>query len=97
MVQSINGLPQMSLRETYDTSPNEVHTKFADSLKNAIDGVNKAQVESNEMTKALARGEVDDLHNVMISSQKASVMMTTATEVQSKVVEAYKEVMRMQV
>ncbi|SDJ01967.1 flagellar hook-basal body complex protein FliE [Salimicrobium halophilum] len=97
MVQSINGLPQASIRETYDTTPNEVHTQFADSLKNAIEGVNKAKVESNEMTQALARGDVDDLHNVMITSQKASVMMTTATEMQSKVISAYKEVMRMQV
>ncbi|SDX31410.1 flagellar hook-basal body complex protein FliE [Salimicrobium album] len=97
MVNPINGLPQIAVRDNPGPSASEVHSKFGDSLKNAIDGVNNAQGESNEMTKALARGEVDDLHNVMITSQKASIMMSTATEVQSKVIEAYKEVMRMQV
>ena len=59
--------------------------------------MNKSQVESNEMTKALARGEVDDLHNVMITAQKASITMQTTVQMQNKVVEAYKEIMRMQV
>ncbi|WP_332308704.1 flagellar hook-basal body complex protein FliE [Halobacillus mangrovi] len=45
----------------------------------------------------MARGEVDDLHNVMIASQKASITMQTTVEVQNKVIEAYKEMMRMQV
>ncbi|MBH0229268.1 flagellar hook-basal body complex protein FliE [Halobacillus yeomjeoni] len=78
-------------------SPSEVHANFAGQLKQAIDGVNKAQVESDSKTQALARGEIDDLHDVMIASQKASITMQTTVEVQSKVIEAYKEIMRMQV
>lgn len=78
-------------------SPGEAHASFANQLKNAIDGVNQAQVESDQKTKALARGEIDDLHDVMITSQKAGITMKTTVEMQSKVVEAYKEIMRMQV
>nr|WP_241657168.1 flagellar hook-basal body complex protein FliE [Halobacillus salinus] len=78
-------------------TPGEAHATFANQLKSAIDGVNKSQVQSNQMTQALARGEVDDLHNVMITAQKASITMQTTVEIQNKVVEAYKEIMRMQV
>jgi flagellar hook-basal body complex protein FliE len=78
-------------------TPGEAHDTFASQLKNAIDGVNKSQMQSNKMTEALARGEADDLHNVMITAQKASITMQTTVEVQNKVVEAYKEIMRMQV
>lgn len=82
---------------TSKITPGEAHKTFANQLKNAIDGVNKSQVQSNQMTQALARGEVDDLHNVMITAQKASITMQTTVKVQNKVVEAYKEIMRMQV
>ncbi|QAS51002.1 flagellar hook-basal body complex protein FliE [Halobacillus litoralis] len=78
-------------------TPGEAQATFSKQLKEAIEGVNDAQVASNDKTKALARGEINDLHDVMITSQKASITMQTAVEMQGKVVEAYKEVMRMQV
>ncbi|REJ09507.1 flagellar hook-basal body complex protein FliE [Halobacillus trueperi] len=80
-----------------NVSPGEAHATFANQLKSAIAGVNEAQILSDDKTKALAQGEINDLHDVMITSQKASITMKTAVEMQSKVVEAYKEVMRMQV
>ncbi|MCP3031190.1 flagellar hook-basal body complex protein FliE [Halobacillus sp. A1] len=80
-----------------DISPGEAHSKFADNLKLAIENVNQTQGVSNDMTKALANGEIDDLHEVMIASEKASVTMQTTVEMRNKVVEAYKEIMRMQV
>ncbi|UOQ46484.1 flagellar hook-basal body complex protein FliE [Halobacillus salinarum] len=78
-------------------SPSQAHSQFADSLKQAIDQLNHSQVESNQKTEALAKGEINDLHDVMISAQKASISMQTAVEVQNKVIDAYKEMMRMQV
>ncbi|MFC7061215.1 flagellar hook-basal body complex protein FliE [Halobacillus seohaensis] len=80
-----------------DVTPNEAHSKFASNLKQAIENVNETQNTSNDMTKALANGEVDNLHEVMIASEKSSVTMQTTIEVRNKVVEAYKEIMRMQV
>ena len=38
-----------------------------------------------------------NLHNVMITAEKASVTMQTTLEIRNKVVEAYQEIMRMQV
>ncbi|MDQ0230538.1 flagellar hook-basal body complex protein FliE [Metabacillus malikii] len=72
-------------------------TSFSDSLKLAIDQVNKSQVESDKMTEALASGKNVELHDVMITAQKASVTMTLAVEVRNKAIEAYQEMMRMQV
>ncbi|MGV2620050.1 flagellar hook-basal body complex protein FliE [Halobacillus sp. ACCC02827] len=78
-------------------SAGEAQGAFANQLKQAIEQVNEAQIASDNKTKALARGEIDDLHDVMITSQKASVTMQMAVEMQSKTIEAYKEIMRMQV
>ncbi|MBN9652843.1 flagellar hook-basal body complex protein FliE [Halobacillus sp. GSS1] len=96
----INTIPLSQPSQTQwekNISPGEAHATFANQLKDAVAGVNKAQILSNEKTKALARGDINDLHDVMISSQKASITMKTTVEMQSKVVEAYKEIMRMQV
>lgn len=97
IVNTIPLSPPSQTQWKKNTSPGEAHATFANQLKNAIAGVNDTQMLSNDKTKALAKGEIDDLHDVMISSQKASITMKTAVEMQSKVVEAYKEVMRMQV
>ncbi|MCD5322679.1 MULTISPECIES: flagellar hook-basal body complex protein FliE [Pontibacillus] len=78
-------------------SPNEAQSAFATSLKNAIHSVNDAQVQSNLKTEQLAKGEIDNLHDVMITAKKASITLQTAVEVQGKAVDAYKEIMRMQV
>ena len=59
-------------------------------------GVQAAQNESEKMTSQLVTGEVQDIHEVMIASQKASISLQLTVQVRNKVVEAYQEVMRMQ-
>jgi flagellar hook-basal body complex protein FliE len=76
---------------------NTSKTSFADSLKQAINQVNQSQIDSDKMTEALAAGKNVELHDVMITAQKASVSMTLAVEVRNKAIEAYQEMMRMQV
>ncbi|WP_461200426.1 flagellar hook-basal body complex protein FliE [Anoxybacillus sp. TBDG-1] len=77
--------------------PVEAQQAFSQFLKEAINEVNKQQIESDQLTTKLVKGEHVDLHNVMIASQKASVSLQLAIEVRNKVIEAYQEVMRMQV
>ncbi|WP_194287287.1 flagellar hook-basal body complex protein FliE [Gracilibacillus oryzae] len=75
----------------------QAQQQFATNLKNAIEQLNNAQQASDQKTKALASGQIDDLHDVMITAQKSSIMLQTGVEVQKKVIDAYNEVMRMQV
>ncbi|MGG4169778.1 flagellar hook-basal body complex protein FliE [Rossellomorea vietnamensis] len=78
-----------------NSSPSEATENFSQLLKNSIDEVNKMQVQSDQLTEKLVRGENVDLHQVMIASQKASITLQTTMEVRNKVVEAYQEIMRM--
>ncbi|WP_026559356.1 flagellar hook-basal body complex protein FliE [Bacillus sp. J37] len=80
-----------------NTNQTDGKTSFGATLKQAIDHVNKAQLESDKMTEALATGKNVELHDVMISSQKSSITLLTAVEVRNKAIEAYQEMMRMQV
>ncbi|TSJ67278.1 flagellar hook-basal body complex protein FliE [Allobacillus salarius] len=80
-----------------NVSTAEAKDQFAEQLKNAINHVNDLQTKSDIKTNQLVRGEDVDLHDVMITAQKAGVTLQAATEIQNKVIEAYREVMRMQI
>lgn len=75
----------------------EAQNNFKSLLSDALHRANDAQHASTKATEKLARGENIDLHDVMITAQKASITLQTTVEVRNKVVEAYQEVMRMQV
>ena len=80
--------------KSIDTTPYEAQTSFASVLKKSIEEINMAQQESASMTQKLVLGKDVDLHNVMIASQKASITLQAAMEVRNKAVEAYQEMMR---
>ncbi|GGH69490.1 hypothetical protein GCM10010978_03540 [Compostibacillus humi] len=90
-----NAMPPQTVKAK--TTPQKAHQSFADTLKNAIDHVNKTQILSDKKTEALASGNIDDLHDVMITAQKASITLETAVQIQRKVIDAYNEMMRMQI
>lgn len=70
---------------------------FKSLLIDAISSVNDDQLNADAMDLAFIKGETDDVHGVMIAAQKAELSLSFAVEVRNKVVEAYKEIMRIQV
>lgn len=78
-------------------TPADAHKKFSSALKSAIDDLNQSQVQSDVVTNKFIKGEITDIHDVMIAAQKASVTRQAAIEVRNKVIDAYKEIMRMQI
>jgi len=77
--------------------PNDSGTGFAELLKNSIDDVNALQQQSSEMKSKLVTGEITDLHQVTIAAEKSSLAFQLSLQIRNKVIEAYQEIMRMQV
>ncbi|MDA1475544.1 flagellar hook-basal body complex protein FliE [Bacillus changyiensis] len=75
----------------------ENQVSFSNMLKNSINALNHSQNQSDKLTNALALGQNVNLDEVMIAAQKANVSLTAAIEFRNKAVEAYQEIMRMQV
>lgn len=73
----------------------ETQNNFGDMLKEALQGVQNYQDASREKTEQLLTGEVDNLHDVFIASEKAGVALQATVEVRDKVTDAYDRVMRM--
>ncbi len=70
---------------------------FADTLKNAINQVNELQQVSNKKMQDLSVGRTDNVADVMITAEKADIAMRVMVQVRNKVIDAYNEIMRMQV
>jgi flagellar hook-basal body complex protein FliE len=78
--------------KTESSSENSFQALF----KDAINHVNSAQKESEKLTSQLVTGEVQDVHQVMIASQKASLSLDLTVQIRKRVIESYQEIMRMQ-
>lgn len=81
------------------TEDNEaIKVDFGETLKTAVDKVNTTQQTAGQLSREFVSGESDiDLHEVMISLQKANVTFQSMVQVRNKLVTAYQEIMRMQV
>ena len=81
-------------------SPNaaqEAGKSFADTLTEAIGQVNELQKESDVKAQELATGKTDDIAGVMLAAEKADIALRTMVQVRNKIIDAYQEIMRMQV
>jgi flagellar hook-basal body complex protein FliE len=86
-----------SLTTNKNTDNKESSEKFSDILKGALNEANKLKIESDKLTEDYVVGKTDNIHEVMIASQKAEVSLMFVTEVRNRVMDAYQEFMRMQV
>ena len=104
-----NGIEQMlsALRTTAaqaagkpaaDNTPAAGGADFAQILQSSINKVNQTQQGANQMAEKLAAGDTSqNLHEVMIALQTASVSFQEMVQVRNKLVTAYQDVMNIQV
>lgn len=71
---------------------------FSQALKSAIDQVNQAQQQARTLAEDFSAGKPDvNLQDVMVNLQKASLSFQQMVQVRNKLVNAYQEIMNMQV
>lgn len=77
------------------TDPSE--KTFSDTLKDAVGTVNALQKDADVKAQALATGKTSDIPEVMMASEKADIALRMMMQVRNKMIEAYQEMMKMQV
>jgi len=70
---------------------------FQDILKAAFDSANKMQNDYNEILKRQITDDSIDIHDVVIAGEKAKLSLDLTLQIRNKAVEAYQEILRMQV
>ncbi len=70
---------------------------FGDTLNGFMKDVNNLQIDAGKSVERLLTGEIKDVHDVMIAVEKAGTSFELMMEIRNKMLDAYREVMRMQV
>ncbi|MCL4536490.1 MAG: flagellar hook-basal body complex protein FliE [Nitrospirae bacterium] len=70
---------------------------FEDAIKDALKEVSEIQNEAEKAIEDFSKGEVKDIHTVVVAMEKADVSLQTLLQVRNKLLTAYEEIMRMQV
>lgn len=70
---------------------------FADLLGSAIARVREVQTEADQEVRKFLAGEPVELHRVMLAGEKATLASELMMAVRNKAVDAYQEIMRIQV
>lgn len=77
-------------------SENNENSKFNTILKDMFNQANQLKIDSDNMTSDFLAGKTDNLHEVMITAQKADIAISFVSEIRNRLVEAYQEFSRMQ-
>lgn len=75
----------------------ENNSGFKDTLEGLVNDVDRMQKTAEESSRRLMTGQIEDVHQVMIAMEEAQTSFQLMMEIRNKIVDAYKEVMRMQV
>ena len=91
----LNALSSLASR----TTANEPTTDsgFGDMIANTIAEVSAAEATADRIAVGVAAGQDENIHELLIASSKATLGVQLLTQVRNRAVEAYQEIMRMQV
>lgn len=70
---------------------------FSQALGDALSRVNRLQLTADQAIESVISGEEPNIHQAIIALEKAQIALEVTIQVRNKVVEAYQEIMRMQV
>jgi flagellar hook-basal body complex protein FliE len=70
---------------------------FSDVLRQSVDQVNTYQHQADTAIKELVAGRTKNIHETMLAVERADTSLKLMMQVRNKILDAYREIMRMQV
>ena len=70
---------------------------FGQAMLDALEGVNATQNAAHASAESFMNGETEEIHKVALDQQKAALSLDLFLQVRNKVINAYQEIMKMQV
>lgn len=87
-----NGIQSSANVGQADSSPS-----FVNYLESAMQSVADMQTQANRSIELAGAGQGPDVHTIMIQSEQAKLALDLTLQIRNKAIEAYQEIMRMQV
>jgi len=79
------------------TQPSSFESQMGDALRGAVRSVDAELQNTQRLPLEMVSGEVTDFHTVAAQIKRAELTFKFALEVRNKLIEAYRETMRMSV
>jgi flagellar hook-basal body complex protein FliE len=70
---------------------------FGQVVSNLLRDVNESQNQASDAIAQLASGKTDNVHQVMIALGKAEISFNYMLEIRNRLLDAYKQLMQMQI
>ena len=90
-----NSLPSLRSLDALETENKE---SFKDTINNLARGIDKEMNAPGQLLTGVLQGNTDiDIHDVMTAMAKAEMSVSVATQITSKVIQAYDKIMQISV
>jgi len=94
-IEAIDGLPQV--HSSIDVSSVANQPTFIDTIMTSVTNVNDTLNGAESLAQKAALGESIPSHELMLAMERARLELNLALQVRNKLLDAYQEVMRMQI
>ena len=94
-ISSVNSVPLTE--RTLTKKPVSGLDQVTQSFGQVLDSLNQSQLETDGLRSKLSSGQDVDLHQVMIATEENDVNFRVALAIRDKLVDAYREMMRMSI
>lgn len=88
-------LPQIQGNKVLQSAEGTNAQTFKDTLADFVSSVNDLQTKAADTQTNFLKGEITDVHQVMIAVEQASVSFELLMEIRNKLLESYQQIMRM--
>jgi flagellar hook-basal body complex protein FliE len=96
VMSGIQGLGELTKSQS-SSAQKSAMDGIGETFQNVLNGLNESQMQADGLVQQMAAGENVDLHDVMIALEENDINFKVAMGIRDKLVDAYREVMRMQV
>ncbi len=96
-INSLSSLNALNSALSPLSTPDPGSGDFGQFLADAMSGVQQTDSADKAVNMQLLSGEIDDLHTAVLAGEKAELTLRLTTQIRTKIVDAYNELMRMQV
>lgn len=100
-INPLTSMPTVSSldKDSNNLSSNEENSElsFSETLRQKIQNVKDLEQKSLDSAYAVSMGQTEDIEGAMIDATKASVAIETAVQITTRAVNAYKEIVQMQI
>ncbi|MBL7716732.1 MAG: flagellar hook-basal body complex protein FliE [Bdellovibrionales bacterium] len=94
----VREMAKNGMQPSSETSAAGANAKtFSGMLEESLDKVNTYQHQADTAVKELISGRSKNIHETMLTLERADTSLKLAMQVRNKILEAYREIMRMQV